>query len=270
MNENNPIPPLIPPAESAKTFADRISETLPPPPLHGLRPLGEDPAERVPITNAIAAIDSILRQPRRVMFQLFQPGAGKLIARMLVVAALCGVVYGVVAGTFSGGAQLWIAPAKIVMGLMLSALICLPSLYIFTCLSGSQARLTEVFGLLGGLLMLMTILLIGFAPVAWIFSQSTESVVWMGSLHLIFWFIATIFGLRFVEAGFTHSRARSQAGFHTWMIIFILVVVQMTTALRPIIGTAHTFLPKEKQFFLSHWGNCLKAPAAESNRSARD
>src|SRR6202007_2830304 len=105
------------------------------------------------------------------------------------------LVYGVVAGTFSGGPQLWIAPAKIALGLMISATICLPSLYIFTCLSGSQARLVEVCGLLSGLLLLMTILLIGFAPVAWIFSQSTDSAMWMGTLHLCFWFIATGFGL---------------------------------------------------------------------------
>jgi len=48
-----------------------------------------------------------------------------------------------------------------------------------------------------GLLMLMTILLIGFAPVAWLFSQSTESLGWMGFLHLLFWLIATAFGVRF-------------------------------------------------------------------------
>ena len=98
---------------------------------------------------------------------------------MLFVSIVCSLIYGVVVGTFSGGQQLWIAPAKIAMGLMISALICLPSLYIFTCLSGSQARLVEVCGLLAGLLMLMTILLIGFAPAAWIFSQSTESIGWM-------------------------------------------------------------------------------------------
>ena len=194
------------------------------------------------------------------MFQLRQPGAGKLIAIMLFVSIVCSLIYGVVVGTFSGGAQLWAAPAKIAAGLMISALICLPSLYIFTCLSGSQARLVEVFGLLAGLLMLMTILLIGFAPVAWIFSQSTESLAWMGTLHLVFWFIATIFGLRFLETGFSHSNARSHAGFHTWVVIFLLVAVQMTTALRPILGTADTFLPTEKQFFVSHWGDCLKAP----------
>jgi hypothetical protein len=258
MNDINPVPPQIPPQ-----IPPVVTATDP-------RLLGNDPAERVPITHVVAAIDAILRHPRRVMFQLRQPGAGKLIALMLLVSIGCSLIYGVVVGTFSGGPQLWIAPAKIGMGLLISALICLPSLYIFTCLSGSQARLVEVCGLLAGLLMLMTILLIGFAPVAWIFSQSTESLAWMGTLHLIFWFIATIFGLRFLETGFSHSNARSHAGFHTWVIIFLFVAVQMTTALRPIIGRADTFLPKEKQFFGTHWADCLKASDNAPQSKSRD
>src|SRR5712672_2138774 len=216
MNENIQVPPRIPPQL---------------PPVAGSnepRLLGDDPSERVPITSVVAAIDAILRHPRRVMFQLFQPGAGNLIAMMLLVSVGCSLIYGVVVGTFSGGAQLWIAPAKIAVGLMISALICLPSLYIFTCLSGSQARLVEVCGLLAGLLMLMTILLIGFAPVAWIFSQSTESLAWMGALHLIFWFVATVFGVRFMKAGFSNANAKSQAGLNVWIVIFLLVALQMT------------------------------------------
>ncbi len=258
MNDTTPVPPVIPPQI---------------PPVAGSnepRPLGDDSSERLPITNVVAAIDAILRHPRRIMFQLYQPGAGKLIAMMVLVAVACSLIYGVVVGTFSGHDQLWLAPAKISIGLMISALICLPSLYIFTCLSGSQARLVEVCGLLAGLLMLMTILLIGFAPVAWIFSQSTESLAWMGTLHLIFWFIATIFGMRFLEAGFSHSRARSHAGFNTWVVIFLLVAVQMTTALRPIIGTADTILPAQKQFFLAHWGDCLKAQDSELKSRVRN
>jgi len=241
---SEPIPPPIPPVIPA-------SQTP--------RQLGDDPSERAEIPNVIVAIEAMLRQPRRVMFQLRQPGAVKLIALMLVLAIGCSLIYGFVAGTFSGGTQLWAAPVKIAAGLMVSALICLPSLYIFACLSGSQARLVEVVGLLAGLLMLMTILLIGFAPVAWVFSQSTESLAWMGALHLLFWLVATIFGLRFLKAGFAHSNARSQAGIMTWVVIFLLVALQMTTALRPILGTSDTFLPTEKQFFVAHWADCVKA-----------
>ena len=246
MNEMNPppqVPPQIPP---------------PPPPSYGPRPLGDDPAERVPITNPIAAIEAILRQPRRLMYSLRQPGAGGLLAGMLFVAVVCSLIYGVIVGSFSGGVQWWAAPVKISCGLLISTLICLPSLYIFACLSGSQARLAEMFGLVAGLLMLMTVLLIGFAPVAWLFSQSTESLAWMGTLHIVFWLVATIFGLRFLNAGFAQSNARSNAGLNTWIIIFMLVMLQMSTALRPLVGTAETFLPEQKKFFLVHWSDCLE------------
>jgi hypothetical protein len=249
MNENTPPPSFIPPQIPPSGFS------VPP----AMLPLGENPEDREPIPNAISVIESILRKPRRVMYQLRQPGSGRLILSMVLVAVCCSLIYGVVVGTFSMGDQLWAAPAKIAGGLLFSTLICLPSLYIFTCLSGSQARLTEICGLVAGLLMLMTILLIGFAPVAWLFSQSTESVVWMGTLHLAFWFIATFFGLRFLETGFSHSKARSSAGLNVWIIIFMLVAVQMTTALRPIVGKADTFMPKQKKFFLTHWGDNLSA-----------
>lgn len=251
MNEPNPNQPPYPP-QTATSF--------PPPPIAGPRPLGDDPTEREPIPNVIGAIEALLRQPRRLMFQLRQPGAGKLIAGMLFVAILCSAIYGVIVGSFSGGVQWWAAPVKVTCGLLISTLICLPSLYIFTSLSGAQARLVEIFGLVVGLLTLMTILLIGFAPVAWLFSESTHHVAWMGFLHLLFWGISTAFGLRFLQAGFAHAKARSNSGLNTWAVIFLLVVLQMTTALRPLVGTAEDFLPKEKRFFITHWLNCMGGP----------
>jgi hypothetical protein len=245
-SQNQSLPPKSPPAH------------LPPPPIYGPRPLGDDPAEREAIPNLIALIECVLREPRRVMFQLRQPGAGRLIGGMLLVGVLCSLIYGVIVGSFSGGVQWWAAPLKITVGLLVSLLICLPSLYIFTCLSGSQARLTEIFGLVAGLFMLMTLLLVGFAPVAWLFSQSTQQVAWMGFLHLLFWGISTGFGLRFLHAGFAHARAQSSSGVNTWAVIFLLVALQMTAALRPLVGTADTLLPTDKKFFVTHWLDCLK------------
>ncbi len=240
MNESPATPPIIP--------TSRASAAL---------PLGANAAEAEPIPNLVSIIEAILREPRRVMFQLRQPGSSRLMILILTVSLVCGLLYGLVAGTFSGGTQLWAGPVKIAGGLLLSALICLPSLYIFSCLSGSQARLSEVAGLVAGFLLLITILLIGFAPVAWVFSQSTESVAAMGALHLAFGFIATCFGLRFLSAAFAHY-GNSGDGLKVWIVIFLLVLLQMTTALRPIIGTADTFLPAEKKFFVSHWVDCLR------------
>src|SRR5215204_5178840 len=114
MNEITPTPGPIPP-------------TIPLSVPHSLLPLGDHPDDREPIPNPIVAIEAILRQPRRVMFQLRLPGAGRLVFSMLAVAVLCSLIYGLVIGTFSMGTQLWAAPVKVALGLLISAIICLPS-----------------------------------------------------------------------------------------------------------------------------------------------
>src|SRR6478736_6007069 len=97
MNENTPpsVPPPIPSANPAST------------------PIGEDPDDRVPITGPASAIEAMLRHPRRMFCQLRGDGAGKIIGGILFVAMICALVYGLVAGTFSNGDQLWAAPVKI-------------------------------------------------------------------------------------------------------------------------------------------------------------
>ncbi len=242
---NTPVPPLInPPA--ALDFSEA--------------PPGADPSEQAPIRGFVAAIEAVLREPRRVMFQLRQPGAGAAIAALLAMAVVSAAIYGFVVGTFSGGTQLWAVPLKLAAGLLASALICLPSLFIFATLGGSKARLAEVFGILAGKLALTTILLIGFAPVAWVFAQSTGSLAWMGALHLAFWAIAAYFGARFLGTAFAYH-VKSRAGIRVWTVIYLFVTLQMTTALRPIIGTADTFLPTEKKFFLAHWSDVMNESA---------
>jgi hypothetical protein len=225
----------------------------------------EDPTDLLPIGGITGAIESVLRQPRRVHHALRQPGGTQLVAAMVLVAVSCALLYGVVLGSFSRGPQLWIAPLKIAGGLLVASVICLPSLYIFACLSGSRAKFSEMAGLVGGMLLLMTLLLVGFAPVAWLFSESTSSPCWMGSLHLLFWGVATLFGMRFLGAGFAGTRARSRVGLRVWTAIFVLVCLQLTTALRPIIGTSDTVFPgaTEKKFFIKHWFDCVTADAKE-------
>jgi hypothetical protein len=262
MNEQNQnptgtppgLPPNIPGAPAAPPLIPSARDYP-----AGEPPLGADATERAPISGIVAAIEAILRQPRRVMFQLKQAGTGGLTLSLLVIAVACGLIYGAVVGTFSGGEQYWAAPVKVAAGLLISGMICLPSLYIFSCLCGSHARLAEVLGLVAGLLALMTILLIGFAPVAWVFSQSTQSTCVMGGLHLAFWAVAVVFGVRFLGASFSHMNAKSNGALGTWVVIFLLVCLQMTTALRPILGKSDHFLPPstEKKFFLGHWMDCI-------------
>ena len=60
------------------------------------------------------------------------------------------------------------------------------------------------------------LLLIGFAPVAWIFSQSTDSIAFMGALHLILWAIGISFGLRLIDTMSQFSWRAGQRPFQIW------------------------------------------------------
>ena len=230
----NPTPPPLPPKPPFQAAAPR------PVP-------GEDRFELRPMEGAhhpLAVVEALLKSPGRILFELRGARAATVSVALLLIAFLCLAVYGVVTGSLVGGAQIWIAPVKILLGSALCALICLPSLFIFLCLGGDDAKLRSVAGNLLASVSLTALLLLGFAPVAWVFSQSTDSVALMAALHLIFWAIALAFGLRLIGGGSRTSKV--------WIAIYIVVCLQMMTALRPIVGKTETLLPTEKKFFLAH------------------
>jgi hypothetical protein len=245
-NQMNP-PPL--PSKQTKLFGNNfVFEPMPDP------------------ENPISLLENLLKFPGRVVHELHQTRAAILTAWLLIFGIVGVAIYGIVVGAQSGGAQLWIAPAKLGVGTLLSVLICLPSLYIFACLGGIDAQLRSVCGALFAAVCLSSILLIGFAPVAWIFSQSTDSIVFMGTLHLLFWVIGIRFGLRLIDAMGRFLGATNKGHLRIWSLIFILVCFQMTTTLRPIIAPSKTFLPTDKKFFLAHWLDSIANSRQEEGR----
>jgi hypothetical protein len=198
-------------------------------------------------------LESLLKYPGRIIYELQYNWRVALPVCLSLLVLVGTSAYGLVVGSFSGGAQIWIAPAKIVIGTSLSILICLPSLYIFISLGGVEARLRTVIGVFLAALGLGTLILIGFAPVAWIFSQSTDSVAFIAGLHIGLWIIGVFFGLRLIRAMSSFLGGPVRPHLKTWNVIFVLVCLQMMTTLRPIVGKSEHFLPGEKKFFLAHW-----------------
>lgn len=210
--------------------------------------------------HPFAVVEALLKHPGRILHELRGKRAAAIGAALFLVALPCLAVYGVVTGSLTGGTQLFIAPAKILLGSVLCALICLPSLFIFLCLGGADVKLRTVASELLASVSLTALLLIGFAPVAWVFSQSTEAIALMATLHLVFWVIALWFGLRLI------GRSSGSRTSTVWIGIYVIVCLQMMTALRPIIGYSPTFLPTEKKFFLAHMVETLSAKPAPKAR----
>ncbi len=200
-------------------------------------------------------VETILKRPENILEELKGHRARSASVRMLILGILCYLTYGLLVGSFSGGMQWWATPVKTAGGIVFSALLCLPSLYIFGCIARSNTSILQCVGLLTGAIALSGMLLIGFLPVGWVFSTSTESVQFMGFLHLLFWFVALCFGIRFISNGMEAMDAKNNAPISIWIVIFVLVCLQMTTTLRPLVGPSWRFLAEGKRFFLTHWTN---------------
>ena len=209
-------------------------------------------------------MEALLKHPGAAIFEFTEGTRSGVLSRSLILIVMVGLtLFAVAAVDFTHGIQWWAAPFKMIAGLFLSALLCLPSLYIFSCLSGLEIRFKTALGLLATSLALTSLLLAGFTPVVWVFSQSSDSLPFMGAVMILVWLISLTFGLKFLS---TAARALGmKQSFHLklWMLIFTLVTFQMSCALRPLLGEAESFLPTQKKFFLEHWSEQMtgKTPA---------
>jgi hypothetical protein len=256
MNTNEHVTPpgnLNPPPMPAPSGA------MPP---DEFRPL-EQPASLMRI------VDALLKQPARLVYETRHGGTPYLAASLLLVACLCMLAYGLIVGSFSGGQQFWFVPLKLLAGTVLASLICLPSLYIFTCLSGGRLTLRETVCVFLLAQTLTAVLLIGFAPVAWIFSQTTGTVVFMGCLHLAFWIAAVALGLQLFAKAFRLLNRTRPGLFRVWAIIYIVVGIQMMTALRPLVGAFDGVTLRGKKSFVTHWSDSLEGTCELRGRSHR-
>ena len=207
------------------------------------------PEEPFEITNFTSAIEALLRSPLSLLKAL--PEKRQLILPLLLLALFSAGVLGLVFGSYSGGTQLWAAPLKVGGGLLLAALICFPSLYVFSCLANSPLRLNGIAAAYLCFLALLGLLLIAFAPILWIFTQSSNSLPFVGFLALVVWLLSFLLASGLFRK--LTKNAQSSWQVHLWLLIFLTVTLQMSTALRPILGTSQHLLPQEKKFFLTHW-----------------
>ena len=230
-------------------------------------PTSSPPPHEPPLPQTLdfkTLFEALLRRPHALVVRLVEPGHGAA-AKFTAMAIISILLFGLVLGCFAKHEQLWAAPAKITAGLIVSGLICFPSLYIFSTLAGARMSIPHLAACLAGALALAGLLLLGFAPAVWIFAESTDSLGFMGALAIGSWLIA----LRFLKAAILVMGGTQKGPLFIWSIVFLLVTLQMTTSLRPILGRSPARLTQEKKFFIQHWfntmGTSLRAETAQKS-----
>jgi len=210
--------------------------------------------------------ESLLKSPATLIADLGDTAKpGSIIARLLLISLGGFLIFGITLGSFSYHEQLWAAPLKTFLGISLSTIICLPSLYIFSALTGTSLGIKEIAQGMAGALALIAALLLGFTPVLWVFSQSTSSEAFFGFLVLVTWLIALFFGTGFLVKMLTQNGTAKTASLRIWIGIFLVVTLQMSTTLRPLIGKSDTLFTTEKRFFLEHWGMGFSRPVTQTS-----
>ncbi|PQJ28915.1 hypothetical protein [Rubritalea profundi] len=128
-----------------------------------------------------------------------------------------------------------------------------------------------MIGLLLCAISLLSLLLVGFAPVVWLFSTSSGSILFFGFICTAVWLICLGFGFKLIGKASKHLGMTSSLHLKVWMAVFTLVTLQLPTTLRPIIGRSDNILNfSEKKFFISHWLDPVEVATPASKNSNAD
>ena len=244
----------------------------PPPLIHADQK--QEPEEPIPSHPGLRDLfEALLRRPRDLARVFDGPAFRGILTKLLGIASVSLLVFGFVLGCFSRHEQLWLAPLKVLLGMLFAALICYPSLYVFSTLAGARFSPKSLLLCLTGSLALGGMLLLGLAPALWIFVESTSSFGFIGFLALLAWIVAMFFSLRFIKHCADASGKVSSGPVLVWSGLFLLVTLQLSTTLRPLLGRSDKWIQvEEKRFFLEHWmntaGESTKNTNSETERSS--
>jgi hypothetical protein len=178
---------------------------------------------------------------------------------LLCAAIAFHAVFGIAAGLFGGWQVAIMDAVKAPLVAVCSLLLCFPSLYVFSSVGGAALSLSQAFLLGTSSLAMLGILLIGLAPVAWLFAVSTESLSFMTVLVLCVWFVSVAFALKYIARLQARALFARATGIKLWFLVFVIVSLQMATSMRPLlVAPKESWWVGEKKFFLAHLTDTLE------------
>ena len=234
-------------------MTDDATRSAVPPPLPA--------SEAVPIATG-DLLAALLKAPQRVAAPLAaDTDAVRAGCYFLVGAVMFHGIFGLATGFFGGWSVASMTAAKAMLIALCSLALCLPSLYVFSAVGGSPLSMTQTFMLGASCLAMIGLLLIGLAPVAWLFAVSTSNLPFVVMLVFLIWLLSVGFAMRYVRMLKVQPLFQRSSGILVWLAVFVLVSLQMTTCLRPVLTTPHPghgWWTPEKAFFLGHYASCFE------------
>ncbi|MBN2003690.1 MAG: actin-binding WH2 domain-containing protein [Anaerolineae bacterium] len=171
---------------------------------------------------------------------------GAKLRGMVLSSLVCLALFGAVMGMSHSWLQALTSAVKLPVLFLVTLLICLPTLYFFNLLYGSQLTFTQTAALLMAAITIGGALTLAFASISWFFWLTIgEQYTILILLNVGILGISSWWGLSFLRQGMRYvqrdalnvSQGRILA---TWLVIYAFVGTQMGWALRPFFGVPDT------------------------------
>ena len=192
-----------------------------------------------------AVMETILRN-RGQFFTEIREGIDldEKLRALLVSGASFLAVYGAVLGSTHSLLQAFSSALKLPILFLATMLICIPTLYVFSLLMGSNQRLKQSLVVVLGAIAITAVLMLSFASITLFFMLTTSGYQFFKLLNVFFFTIAGGIGMLFLLRGMrtistseaTQKSKKYGLILYLWILLYAFVGSQMAWTLRPFIG----------------------------------
>ncbi len=212
-------------------------------------------------------VEKILRN-RYAYFKEIQEGI-ELKAKMkamLISSISFFALYGAVMGASHSLWQTMSSAFKLPVLFMATLFVCVPSLYFFSLLFGSNQSLSQNLAVILTAITVTAVLLLSCAPITFFFLLTTSQYQFFKLLNVVIFSISGLMGIVFLYTGMKVVSGPEMEGATTrkwvlifWMFVYAFVGSQMAWTFRPFIGAPGTPFELFRQLGGNFYANILQS-----------
>lgn len=216
----------------------QIAAPLPPPEPFDSDVLRRGLAGRLSVVGALLRFRAVIGDDIARGRNLADYLTSLFVATLLFTAG-----YGAVLGMFEPGLQTVYAALKLPVVVLGTALLCIPTFYVFNSILGSTLTFRQTVALVFTMTAAVATILAAFAPIAWFFTVSTGTEGFLVALHAAVFAIALAWSgrllgsLRELLQAATGTASVHRGFLALWLALVAAVGTQMAWNFRPFVSS---------------------------------